>query len=369
MASPLLPSTEVIESTQSVWGADLQPAGCQVCGQAHLVDAARLGAACPSCGRGQLEPQPTCLRPEPPELALPFRLKPADLVPMLERFMKPVWLRPQDFTVTNLLQRATPVYLPMWLVDGEVTGDWQAETGFDYQVQSSQESFNDGGWRTRPVVETRVRWEPRLGTVARHYDNLAVPALSDHTRLMQRAGQFRMEAAVRFEPGLLHSPGQAAVRVPEQPPESAWPQAKDAFDRSASVDCLRAAGAQHVRRFAIHAQYQGLHWTQLLLPVYHTFYADDAGAVHMITINGQSGMVAGPRLASQRKGWQLAGISAVLAALLFLLGLACLVLAALLPPAAVLGILMLIVAFAVGVFAIIPAAWPWQWNSRQTSKQ
>ncbi len=34
-----------------------------------------------------------------------------------------------------------PVYLPMWLVDGNVTDDLQAETGFDYQVQSSQESY------------------------------------------------------------------------------------------------------------------------------------------------------------------------------------------------------------------------------------
>jgi hypothetical protein len=120
-----------------------------------------------------------------------------------------------------------------------------------------------------------------------------------------------------------------------------------------------------VRRFTLHAGYANLHWTQLLLPVYTTLYAADDGAPQVIFINGQTGAISGRRLASQRKGWQLAGISAALAAGLFLLSLLCFAAAVLVPPLAALGILGIIVAFGVGLFAIIPAVWPWMWNSKQ----
>jgi uncharacterized membrane protein len=75
--------------------------------------------------------------------------------------------------------------------------------------------------------------------------------------------------------------------------------------------------------------------------------------------------VAGPRRASQRKGWQLAGISAALAALSFLVGLFTFLLAVPFPPAAALGALLLILAFALGVFAIFPVVWAWQWNANE----
>jgi hypothetical protein len=120
-----------------------------------------------------------------------------------------------------------------------------------------------------------------------------------------------------------------------------------------------------VRRFSIRARYQSLCWTQLLLPVYTTLYTADDGSPRMVFINGQTGAISGPRLASQRKGWQLAGISAAIAAGIFLLSLLLFAAAALAPPLAALGILGVIVAFGVGVFAVVPAVWPWWWNSQQ----
>ncbi len=359
---PALPTTQVIESVETHWGIQLQPAGCPSCKQVFLVPASRINQACPSCCRSRLAPQPALLRSEPPELQINFRQGQAELGPIYKTFCEEVWLRPDDFNPTDLLKRTVPVFWPMWLVDSDIHGQWQAEAGFDYQVKSSQESYANSGWRTREIIETRVRWEPRLGEIQRHYDNIATPALGEHANLWNLLKGYRLDQSVPYDPA--KSSG-ASMHVPDLQPESAWPLAKSNLDRSAGNDCQKASGAQHIRNFNLKAAYEPLNWTQLLLPLYVSFYTDDAGQPHPVLVNGQTGAVGGLRLASQRKGWRYAGYAGAAAAGLLLLGLLCFALAVLLPPVGILGILLCIGALAAGLGAIIPAVWPWQWNRRQ----
>jgi hypothetical protein len=356
-----LPLTQVIEAATTLWGAALQPAGCPQCRQAHLVEAGRLGQPCPNCARGPLAPQPASLRSEPPELLVPFAKARPELGPALANFAGEVWLRPDDLDAEKMLQRAMPVYWPMWLVDSDVEGAWQAETGFDYQVKSSQESYTGSSWTTHDVVETRIRWEPRLGQIDRHYDNIAVPAISDHQQLTRQLGTYQMTPAIAYAPS--HVAG-AALRVPDLPPESAWPLTQADLDRAAAEECRQAVGAQHLRNFSLRAAYQNLHWTQLLLPLYATYYTDDEGQKHPVYINGQTGTISGLRLASQRKGWMWAGIILGVAAALFVGAVLVSALGMVFPPAIVIGVILGVVAVGLACGAIVPAAWPWQWNRK-----
>jgi hypothetical protein len=365
MTTPSLPQSQVVEADASVWGTPLHPVGCTACRQVFLVEAARVGKLCPNCARGKLEPQPARLRHEAPELLAPFRYSLSNLRPGMEKFVKEVWLRPDDFDTDKLLQRAVPVYWPMWLVDSDVVGNWQAEAGFDYQVKSSQETYGKSGWTTHEVVETRIRWEPRAGQIQRHYDNVAAPALSEQARLFKLVGQYQFNQATAYQPEQVKN---AILRVPDLPPESAWPLAQPILDESASADCKQAAGAQHMRNFTVRAEYQSLHWTQLLLPLYVTWYTDDQGQPHLVYLNGQSGIIGGARLASQKKGWQWAGILAGVAAAMFILALLCAAVGMVFPPITILGILLGIAAIVVACAAIVPAAWPSQWNRGQAER-
>ncbi len=362
MTTPNLPEAHIIESVAEAWGVALQPAGCEQCGQAYLVSAERTGGRCPNCARGALAPQPARLRPEPPELLAPFQKSRAELLPRLTQFVKEVWLRPDDLDAAKLAQRLLPVYWPMWLVDSDVSGHWQGEVGFDYQVKSSQESYSASGWHSREVMETRVRWEPRVGQMRRHYDNVAVPAASDHTALQTRLGPFQLEQAKAYDAAQLQ---HAAIRVPDGLPENAWPLARTQLDQRAIADCVTAAQGQHSRNFTVQADYDSLHWTQLLLPLYVTFYTDDNGQAHPIFIHGQTGQVSGVRMASQKKGWQWAGGLAALAAVVFIIGLVLGLIGMAVPPLVALGGVCLIGAFPLGLLALIPALWPIQWNGKQ----
>lgn len=362
MTAQHLPSTNMIDTAETAWGLSLQPAGCPVCQQAFLVSSVLFGKPCPNCARGILEKQPAVLTQQPPELLVPFEVQLQSLQPIFQEFVKPVWFRPNDLNPENLVGRCIPVYLPMWLVDCTVLAGWQAEVGFDYQVKTTQESFHGGRWITHEKLENRIRYEPRAGKLHRHYHNIPSPALSDHDRLMQRTGRYDLQKAVPFQADRVE---KAALRVPDVTPEGAWPVAREKAEDRAARDCSKAAGGQHIRNTVLQADYDDLNWTQLFLPLFVTYYTADDGKQVPITVNGQTGTISGVRKASQRKGWQWAGILAGTAVGLLVLGLLSFAAATLLPPLTILGGVLVFFAFLLLAAAVIPAVWPWQWNSKQ----
>jgi hypothetical protein len=238
--------------------------------------------------------------------------------------------------------------------------------GFDYQVKSAQEAFRDNQWQSRELVETRVRWEPRLGTLQRHYDNIPVSALADQAAISALVGEYRTNQSQPYN--------QAAARdvpllVPDLDPESTWSQAQAGFNTTAAAECQQAAAGQHIRNFRLDAIYQNVHWTQMLLPVYISHYTDDEGKPQMVFVNGQTGQIGGLRLASQRKGWFWGGILAGAGIGLFLIGLLCLLLAGLLPALGLLGIAFIAGGILVALSALVPVIWPWQWNRGQQERR
>jgi hypothetical protein len=358
------PASQVLDSTNTVWGMPLQPAACPVCKQVYLLIPGQGNQSCPLCEHAVLVPQPSAwLRPATPELVLPFNPDLPNRIPdLLEAFVEDVWLKPEDFSAATLQQRLRPVYESRWLVDGQVVGSWQAETGFNYQVKSSQESYSSGSWNSQERVETRIRWEKRLGQINRSYQNISVPAFSRSQLMENLVGGYDTRPSLPYSPAMV---GQAVVHIPDLQPDEVWLAAQSQFNQAAAADIQAACQAQHTRNVSLHADYPSLNWTQLLLPLYSTFYRDDDGQVHSIFINGQSGQIGGVRLASQRKGWQWAGIlggsalAALIGAILFFLA------GTLFPPVAVLGIILIIAAIVLGISAIFPAVSPWQWNRSQ----
>lgn len=354
---------EIRETVSEVWRLAYQPAGCPKCGRAFLVPPEWLGRLCPYCFAGALQPQPARLRHEPPERLLPFQRPPGDWAAVFQKFTREVWLAPDDFTPLALQQRLIPIYWPIWLVDGALSGAWQAEIGYDYQVKSSRENYAAGGWHSQEVIETRIRWEPRLGQVLRRYDNRPAPALSDHSQLTGLIGPSPLEQAVAYDPAYLQG---AALRIPDLPPAEAWAQAQPAFEQAAQAECQQAAAGQHARGFKVQANYSELNWTQLLVPLYVTYYTDDNGHPIPIYINGITHHMSGKLLASSRKGLRLAGMILAVAFILCLLAVTFYFLGQNVFPQ-VNGVSSLFWALGIitGALAMIPAAWPLMWNQGQ----
>lgn len=321
---------------------------------------------CPRCAGPDLvslERGDDPLAHHPPELVVPFTATPATLTAQIRRFAQDIPFPPPDLAPETLQARLQRLYLPMWLVDCDVSAHWQAEVGFDYEVLSHQERYADGaGWQTREVRETRVRWEPRAGTLQRHYANTTAPAQAAHASLQRALGDVDLSAAVASTPEALEG---AVVRVPDRAPETAWPDAESVVRERAIDDCRQASGADHLRDFRWAPTYAGHHWTLLLVPVFATAYLDDEGLPQRVLINGQTGRVYGAKRASASRAGRRAMIIGGVALALFIVSLIAALLSILLPPLLIVGLVGALTALLVGVAAVVPIARVWAFNRRR----
>jgi len=366
MDRPTLPSIEIVENTENSWCDHLVSSGCIKCGQAHLIAKELTGQNCPNCYEGKLESQPARLRKEPPEYIIPFNKTKEDLRPVIENFAKAIWFKPDDFDPSKMMERLVPLYRPLWLIDSDMKGNWKAEAGFDYQVKSSQESFDGGQWSTKEVIKTNIRWEPRAGEICRHYDNITLPASGDQTRFIDMTGDYDFTGS---EPYSHNEKLKITMRIPDLIPENIWPEAKIIIDNSASEECRTASCGQHIRAFKFKGNYEKLNWTQLLLPLYSTFYKDDRGKAHPVYINGQTGAIGGIRLASQKKGWKWTAGLLLTGVIIFIIGLLVFLGGSVFPPLALLGAFMILISFLPAILSIFPVIYTWRWNKKQKEER
>jgi hypothetical protein len=252
----------------------------------------------------------------------------------------------------------------MWLVDAQAEARWEAEVGFDYQVVSHQERYADhqGGWRTREVEETRVRWEPRVGELRRTYANVAAPALEEDAALRRRLGEWDWQRAQRYDASAM---AQAWIRLPNRTPADAWPAAEPTVRQQAADECRRAAGADHIRQFRWTPSYAERNWTLLLAPAYTTYYVDDEGAPQPVLIHGQTGQIDGARRGSMQRAQRTSLILALVALGIFIVSLVIAAAGLVAPPVAVLGGIGILIALVLGLGALVPIVRVWQFNRQQ----
>jgi hypothetical protein len=350
--------TPPVVETTSYWGIHLVASGCPSCGAAFLIQPGNETGLCPACASRSLVAQPVRMRSEPPELLAPYEVDDGHAASLIANWTAGVWLRPPDFSANALRSRLRRVYLPMWLVDGTVAGLWQAQAGFDYQVESATEIYSGGKWMTQKKVETRVRWEARIGEIQISYQNVAAPALEEHGQIIDGLGGYDTTKAQAYQQEALRD---AFVRIPDLEPDHAWSLAKPQFDRRAAQDAQTAAGAQHLDRFRLEADYRDLNWTQLLLPAYATWYKDENGRALPVWINGQNGRILGVRRASQKAGWRITGILAGIAFIAFLIAVLMNVAASVINTGAI-AALFYAASAALALGSPIPAVWAWQFN-------
>ena len=364
---PVSPSPHLADG----WGRPLRAVICNRCDWGFLVGVEATEARCPRCFHPALAPLPDAgdALPyvRPPELLIPFSLSQEILTRRVAAFAEGIPFPPQDLNAASLRSRLQPLYLPMWLVDAETEARWEAEAGFDYQVVSHQERYADrrGGWTTREVEETRVRWEPRVGELRRTYANVAAPALEEDAALRRRLGEWDWQRAQRYDDA---STSEAWIRLPNRTPDDAWPAAEPTVRQQAADECRRAAGADHIRQFRWTPTYAERNWTLLLAPIYTTYYVDDEGQPQAVLIHGQTGQIDGARRASMQRAQRTSLILALIALSIFIVSLVIAAAGLVAPPVAILGGLGILIALMLGLGALVPILRVWQFNRQPTAE-
>lgn len=346
-------------AVDAAWKVPLNVFYCAQCKSAHLALSEVVLAICPSCLHESLsgeavgsDTSPAALHREPPELAVPFQVGARRAKEALATWMKGSWLKPAEFKVDLLCERLRRYFLPLWLVDADVEAVWQAEMGYDYQAASYREHYQGGGWVSQEVTETRTRWESRVGTLKRHYDNVAVPALEAHEQWMSRLGGYDLRSRESYAPQVI---AESVIRLPDYAPDAAWMDAETALNSAAARECVQAAEADHIRNWGMNATFSHLNWTQMLVPAYVTWYRE-GDQVYPLWINGQTGHIYGIKLMSMTKAWIIAAGIAALAVLCFLLGVVLMLVG--------IGIVLVLLSLPLGLLAFVPPIWVWVHNNQ-----
>ncbi len=348
----------------------LYAAHCTNCRAGFYVPPNAGAPYCPNCFATRLKPIPALVHDEAPELVIPFRINETTLAANLERWLRDIPFKDSSLHVSALRKRMMRVYLPMYLADARVWGTWSAQMGFDYLVASSEERYLKGEWITKRMNETRIRWEPRAGDISRAYENIAAPALEQHTRELSAlrsadGSAFDTSRAIPFSPDALEN---SILRAPDLAKDAAWKFAQVELQRRAAKDCQTAANAQHIEQFELRAAYGEPHWTLLLLPTYVTSYNDDKGNSIPVRVNEQTGAVSGAKRASMKNARRLSLLFGGVAFLTFLFALVIMLLTQLVNTLAWLAAISLAVTLVFALAAPIPIIIAWQFNRQQAEK-
>jgi hypothetical protein len=347
------------------WGPQAEIVACSNCQSSFLSLQAEISKFCPNCLHPTLVIMDSKAGLEnlaPPELVLPYQVQKNQITASVGGFAKGIPFPPADLNAESIMQRMLPVYLPRWLVDTTVTARWQAETGFNYEVVSHRDRYdqNMGRWVSQEVKETRVSWEPRVGELSRTYQNISAPAADDERRILQAVGEFDNQNAQPYEQSLLLK--LSLIKLPNRLPQDAWNDAVIEAQKAAAAECQLASKADHIRNFKWQPDYTNQNWTLLLRPIFVSYYLDDDGQPQRILLNGISGKLAGQRRSSMKRAQSVALTIVLVAAGIFLLGLLLGAVGLVFPPALIIGGLVLLAATFIGLGAIVPIVQAWQFN-------
>lgn len=353
------------------WDGNVVCVICPDCDWRYLSVPGKITSECPHChsqGLEEFQGDDFSMMIDfikPPEMYLPFKVSQNELSEKITQFYKGIPFAPEDLTLQNLHNRFRMIYLSMWLVDGQVAANWQAECGYYYQAKSHQEKYSGGRWQTQEVIETRTRWEPRLGKLSRLYQNIAAPALDEHRRLMNALGNYALDKAKNVSTTELlttENPLAPLIRIPSRDKDDVWPDALPRFQEQASTEAQQACAADQIRDFKWKPEFTNQNWTLFLLPMWSSYYLDDENKPQSILVNGQSGQMSGTRRASMKKAKKVSLFIFIVALIAFALTVVVGLISMSVPDLTGIAGIGLVISIMIALAAIYPLATVWNVN-------
>ena len=300
------------------WESELHMVGCNHCGLTFMQTEQSLEQPCLHCGSTLLEEMmPDSDQPPhwaPAELALPLRLTRQRAQTELAKWRNNFRFPSADLTDQHLNQRLRLMYAPAWLMDTTLETKWAADVGFDYDVISHKEKLQGSQWSTQQVKRTKKDWEGRAGTLTLRYDNLPADAIERESsfwplvRLVGSADRFVSDAAKQTAKAgneAQHAGEQPSFVLPSRIPADAVTDMLPLLMERAKVDVQAACRADHVRNFNWAPTIQQQNWTQMLIPVWSTWYLDEDNRRRMVFVHGTTGNGWGERIPSMRRAWRV----------------------------------------------------------------
>lgn len=303
-------TVETMQRAAQGWGVERKEIACQNCGAATSLPVESLTYTCAFCGSNKVIQRQAAQDTLRPRYILPFKVQADDCTRIAGEWLGSSWMTPANLRQISQMGKFTAIYLPYWTLDSTTHADWKAEVGHP----KTERYYDNGEWKTRTVTEWR--WES--GHVDLAIDDLPVSGTQRLSRvLLDKVQDFNLGELVSYDPKYLAGLQAQAYDVSL---EKAWETGRQQMREQTRQACLSQTSTSQVRNFSMSVDFADESWRYILAPVYISNYTYD-GKTYQAMVNGQSGTIAGQRPVDWNKVWLV--IAALLAPglLLGLLGL------------------------------------------------
>ena len=284
------------------WGAERKELACQSCGALTSTPSESLTHTCVFCGSNKVIQRLAAQDMLRPRFLIPFKVEVGKCQGITQQWLGSSWMTPAALKKVAGLQAFASVYLPFWTFDSVTTADWRAEVGHD-ETESYYDS-TDKEWKTRTV--TVWRWES--GKVRLSIDDLLVEGTGRLSAvLLDKIKAYNLNELVSYEAKYLAGFHARAYDVPL---EKAWEVGRQQMREMTRQACREQASTSQIRNFSMNLDFGDESWRYVLLPVYVAAYRYE-DKIYQVMINGQTGVVAGQWPVDWTKVWLV--IAALLA--------------------------------------------------------
>jgi len=266
---------------------------CPGCGAVVILDDTVAADACPFCTT-HLETAPVAVSGLlPPESLVAFAVDLRAARAAFAAWVAALWFAPSQLKTGLGLGRLVGVYLPYWTYDTRTDTAYDGERGDDYEeTQHFTQSLADGRTERRSRTVTRTRWTGVSGRVSCPFDDILVPATASlSAERLAEVGDFELAKLRPFDAAYLS--GFQAERYSVG--------LKEGFQRAKQIVQPRIVrtieadiGGDRQRVHGRRTRYSAITFKHVLLPAWVAAYRY-RGTVYQVTVNGQTGRVAGER--------------------------------------------------------------------------
>jgi DNA-directed RNA polymerase subunit RPC12/RpoP len=267
---------------------DAMQVRCNGCGAIVNFTPPETATWCDFCG-GKIVAQPKAADPLiAPEGVLPFKVAQGQAVQNFNQWLGSLWFAPSALKIMASADKLSSIYIPYWTYDASTSSFYSGERGdWYYETEYYEEN---GQQKSRQVRHTR--WSGRNGQVARHFDDVCVPATKSlPEKYIQRLEPWDLQELKSYEPAFLSGHKAQTYQVAL---DEGFEKFKQIAEGVIYGDVRHDIGGDEQRVHQVQTEYGDITFKHLLLPIYAGAYRFN-GRVFQIVVNGRTGEVQGER--------------------------------------------------------------------------
>lgn len=271
---------------------DVTSVQCSSCAALVEPSPAHEAFACPYCGAAIVSTERS-QRLLKPQAVLPFAIDRAEATDKFKAWINKLWFAPDALKkLAELEGRLKGLYAPYWTYDADTRSQYSGMRGDNYTVTRTRTVNRDGKMVTETYQETKIRWRPAAGRVARIFDDVLVVGSESLPR----------ELAEELEPWDLKNlrsyadeylSGFTAERY-QIDVKRGWQRATERMDVVIRQDVRRDIGGDHQKISSLHTRHDNVTFKHILLPMWICSYRYQQ-KVYRFLVNARTGEIQGER--------------------------------------------------------------------------